>query len=59
MWWRSSPELAGIADRAAYNASKHGLIGLSRTLAAGVASPRRALQCCLPGMGQRQKWTRL
>ena len=26
--------LVGVADRAAYNASKHGLIGLSRTLAA-------------------------
>ena len=26
--------LSGIADRAAYNASKHGLIGLTRTLAA-------------------------
>jgi NAD(P)-dependent dehydrogenase (short-subunit alcohol dehydrogenase family) len=26
--------LAGIADRTAYNASKHGLIGLTRTLAA-------------------------
>ncbi len=26
--------LAGIADRAAYNASKHGLIGMTRTLAA-------------------------
>jgi NAD(P)-dependent dehydrogenase (short-subunit alcohol dehydrogenase family) len=26
--------LAGIADRAAYNASKHGLVGLTRTLAA-------------------------
>jgi NAD(P)-dependent dehydrogenase (short-subunit alcohol dehydrogenase family) len=26
--------LAGISDRAAYNASKHGLIGLTRTLAA-------------------------
>jgi NAD(P)-dependent dehydrogenase (short-subunit alcohol dehydrogenase family) len=26
--------LRGIADRAAYNASKHGLIGLTRTLAA-------------------------
>jgi NAD(P)-dependent dehydrogenase (short-subunit alcohol dehydrogenase family) len=26
--------LAGIGDRAAYNASKHGLIGLTRTLAA-------------------------
>jgi NAD(P)-dependent dehydrogenase (short-subunit alcohol dehydrogenase family) len=26
--------LAGIADRVAYNASKHGLIGLTRTLAA-------------------------
>jgi NAD(P)-dependent dehydrogenase (short-subunit alcohol dehydrogenase family) len=26
--------LAGIADRSAYNASKHGLIGLTRTLAA-------------------------
>jgi NAD(P)-dependent dehydrogenase (short-subunit alcohol dehydrogenase family) len=26
--------LRGVADRAAYNASKHGLIGLTRTLAA-------------------------
>jgi NAD(P)-dependent dehydrogenase (short-subunit alcohol dehydrogenase family) len=26
--------LAGVADRAAYNASKHGLVGLTRTLAA-------------------------
>src|SRR5213075_1185733 len=26
--------LVGISDRAAYNASKHGLIGLTRTLAA-------------------------
>ena len=26
--------LLGIADRAAYNASKHGLIGLMRTLVA-------------------------
>src|SRR5262249_38840036 len=26
--------LSGIADRAAYNASKHGLVGLTRTLAA-------------------------
>jgi NAD(P)-dependent dehydrogenase (short-subunit alcohol dehydrogenase family) len=26
--------LLGIADRAAYNASKHGLVGLTRTLAA-------------------------
>src|SRR5262249_59196110 len=26
--------LTGIADRTAYNASKHGLIGLTRTLAA-------------------------
>jgi NAD(P)-dependent dehydrogenase (short-subunit alcohol dehydrogenase family) len=26
--------LVGIADRAAYNASKHGLVGLTRTLAA-------------------------
>jgi NAD(P)-dependent dehydrogenase (short-subunit alcohol dehydrogenase family) len=26
--------LLGVADRAAYNASKHGLIGLTRTLAA-------------------------
>ena len=30
----SVAELLGIADRAAYNASKHGLIGLTRTLAA-------------------------
>jgi NAD(P)-dependent dehydrogenase (short-subunit alcohol dehydrogenase family) len=26
--------LAGVADRVAYNASKHGLIGMTRTLAA-------------------------
>ena len=26
--------LTGIADRAAYNASKHGLVGLTKTLAA-------------------------
>jgi NAD(P)-dependent dehydrogenase (short-subunit alcohol dehydrogenase family) len=26
--------LLGVADRAAYNASKHGLVGLTRTLAA-------------------------
>ncbi len=26
--------LVGVADRAAYNASKHGLVGLTRTLAA-------------------------
>ena len=26
--------LGGLADRAAYNASKHGLVGLTRTLAA-------------------------
>lgn len=26
--------LLGVADRASYNASKHGLIGLTRTLAA-------------------------
>ena len=30
----SVAELLGIADRAAYNASKHGLVGLTRTLAA-------------------------
>jgi NAD(P)-dependent dehydrogenase (short-subunit alcohol dehydrogenase family) len=26
--------LLGVADRAAYNSSKHGLVGLTRTLAA-------------------------
>jgi NAD(P)-dependent dehydrogenase (short-subunit alcohol dehydrogenase family) len=31
--------LRGVADRAAYNASKHGLVGLTRTLApSGVAA---------------------
>jgi NAD(P)-dependent dehydrogenase (short-subunit alcohol dehydrogenase family) len=35
--------LAGIADRAAYNASKHGLIGLTRTLAAEWGG--RGLRC--------------
>ena len=29
-----SPASLGVADRAAYNTSKHGLIGLTRTLAA-------------------------
>jgi NAD(P)-dependent dehydrogenase (short-subunit alcohol dehydrogenase family) len=34
MNWSSGAVLVAVADRAAYNASKHGLIGLTRTLAA-------------------------
>ena len=40
--------LAGISERAAYNASKHGLIGLTHTLAAewaaGASGPTRSAQ---------------
>ncbi len=35
--------LAGVADRSAYNASKHGLVGLTRTLAAEWAG--RGVRC--------------
>lgn len=35
--------LSGVADRAAYNASKHGLVGLTRTLAAEWGS--RGIRC--------------
>jgi NAD(P)-dependent dehydrogenase (short-subunit alcohol dehydrogenase family) len=42
--------LFGIADRLAYNASKHGLIGLTRTLAAGFALTRCARAPVKTGM---------
>ena len=43
--------LLGIADRVAYNASKHGLIGLTRTLAAEWGA-RRTCQRRLSRLGQ-------
>jgi len=41
--------LLGIADRAAYNASKHGLIGLTRTLAAEWATRGVRVNAIAPG----------
>lgn len=42
--------LVGIADRAAYNASKHGLIGPDACVRMG--RERRACQCCLSSVGK-------
>ncbi len=47
--------LAGIADRAAYNASKHGLIGLTRTLLRSGEGAACAAMLFAPG-GSRRKW---
>jgi NADP-dependent 3-hydroxy acid dehydrogenase YdfG len=44
--------LHAVADRAAYNASKHGLIGLTRTLGRGVGRPRDPRQRSVPRLGQ-------
>ena len=41
--------LAGISERAAYNASKHGLIGLTRTLAAEWGSRGVRTNAVCPG----------
>ena len=41
--------LVGIADRAAYNASKHGLIGLTRTLAAELGGRGVRVNAVCPG----------
>lgn len=41
--------LVGIADRAAYNSSKHGLIGLTRTLAAEWGSRNVRVNAVCPG----------
>ena len=41
--------LFGIADRAAYNASKHGLVGLTRTLAAEWGGRRLRVNAVCPG----------
>ena len=44
--------LAGISDRAAYNASKHGLIGLTRTLAAEWGGRGVRCNAVCSGMGE-------
>ena len=44
--------LLGVADRAAYNASKHGLIGLTRTLAAEWGRTRRSCERRLSRLGK-------
>ncbi|MDE1177388.1 MAG: SDR family NAD(P)-dependent oxidoreductase [Edaphobacter sp.] len=41
--------LSGIADRSAYNASKHGLIGLTRTLAAEWGASNVRVNAVCPG----------
>ena len=44
--------LQGVADRSAYNASKHGLIGLTRTLAVEWGRKRCACKRGLPRLGE-------
>lgn len=44
--------LLGIADRATYNASKRGLIGLTRTLAAEWGGRGVRVNAVCPGWGQ-------
>jgi NAD(P)-dependent dehydrogenase (short-subunit alcohol dehydrogenase family) len=44
--------LGGVIHRSAYNASKHGLIGLTRTLAAELGWTRRARQCGVSWLDQ-------
>ena len=44
--------LLGIADRAAYNASKHGLIGLTRTLAAEWGGRGVRVNAVCPWLGE-------
>jgi NAD(P)-dependent dehydrogenase (short-subunit alcohol dehydrogenase family) len=46
--------LLGIADRAAYNASKHGLIGLTRTLAAEWGSRGVRVNAACPGWAKTE-----
>jgi NAD(P)-dependent dehydrogenase (short-subunit alcohol dehydrogenase family) len=46
--------LVGIADRAAYNASKHGLIGLTRTLAAEWGGRGVRVNAACPGWVKTQ-----
>ncbi len=41
--------LVGVADRSAYNASKHGLVGLTRTLAAEWGGRRVRVNAVCPG----------
>ena len=48
--------LLGVADRAAYNASKHGLIGLTRTLAAEWGGRGVRCNAVCPGW-VRHRWT--
>ena len=44
--------LVGVADRAAYNASKHGLIGLTRTLAAEWGGRGVRVNAVCPSLGE-------
>jgi NAD(P)-dependent dehydrogenase (short-subunit alcohol dehydrogenase family) len=46
--------LLGVADRAAYNASKHGLIGLTRTLAAEWGGWGVRVNAVLPRLGKNR-----
>jgi NAD(P)-dependent dehydrogenase (short-subunit alcohol dehydrogenase family) len=41
--------LVGLPGRAAYHASKHGVIGLTRSAALEIRAPRHPHQCGLPG----------
>ena len=49
--------LLGIAERSAYNASKHGLIGLTRTLPPNGAAVASGRMRCAP-VGSKQRWMR-
>ncbi len=46
--------LRGVSHRVAYNASKHGLIGLTSTLAAEWGRQRTAGQRRMPGLDQTE-----
>ena len=46
--------LQGVADRSAYNASKHGLIGLTRTLAIEWGARGVRVNVVCPGWGKTE-----
>ena len=48
--------VVGIADRSAYNASKHGLVGLTRTLAAEWGGRGVRVNAVCPGLVKKLKW---